>query len=156
MDDTRGWSELLSAIVSHFRTSILWHIGMTRQYNVQWDTTVTTRQNQHPTGKLICKRNIFYTETSQIARGLPVVKTQKKICSTTHVRWPPRIPERTPNSTSSLWILAPVVRSWVKFNTGLGEILNIIPSSRNTPGLSKLLLKITPRKPNYVNPKWQP
>ena len=50
----------------------------------------------------------------------------------------------------------PVVRRWVKFNPGLGETLNIIPSSRNTSGLSKLLLKNTPRKPKYVNPKWQP
>ena len=33
------------------------------------------------------------------------------------------------------------VRKWVKFNPGLGEILNTIPSSRNTSGFSKLLLK---------------
>ena len=33
--------------------------------------------------------------------------------------------------------------------------LSIIPSSKNTSGLSKLLLKNTPRKPDYVNPKWQ-
>ena len=69
MDDARSWSELLSAIISHFGRSILWHIGMTRQYDVQWDTT---RQNQHSTGKLICKINIFYSETSQIASGHPV------------------------------------------------------------------------------------
>ena len=49
-----------------------------------------------------------------------------------------------------------VVRRWVKFNPGLGETLNIIPSSRNKSGLSKLLLKNTPRKAKYVNPKWQP
>ena len=35
MDDARSWSELLSAIISHFGRSILWHIGMTRQYDVQ-------------------------------------------------------------------------------------------------------------------------
>ena len=35
MDDARSWSELLSAIISHFGTSILWHIGMTRQCDVQ-------------------------------------------------------------------------------------------------------------------------
>ena len=69
MTDARSWSELFSAIISHFGTSILWHIGMTRQYDVQSDKT---RQNQHSTGKLICKRNIFYSETSQIACGLPV------------------------------------------------------------------------------------
>ena len=34
--------------------------------------------NQHSTGKLIYKRNIFYGETSQIACGLPVQKTNKK------------------------------------------------------------------------------
>ena len=71
MDDARSWSELLSAIISHFGTSILWHIGMTRQCDVQWDTT---RQNQQSTGKFICKRNTFYSETSQIACGLPVEK----------------------------------------------------------------------------------
>ena len=31
----RSWSGLLSAIISHFGTLILWHIGMTRQYDVQ-------------------------------------------------------------------------------------------------------------------------
>ena len=55
MDDARSWSELLSPIISHFGASILWHIGMKRQYDAQRDTT---RQNQHSTGKLICKRNI--------------------------------------------------------------------------------------------------
>ena len=52
MDDARSWSELLSAIIYHFGTSIPWHIGIARQYDVQWDTTP---QNQHSTGKLICK-----------------------------------------------------------------------------------------------------
>ena len=37
--------------------------------------------------------------------------------------------------------------------TRLGETLNIIPSSRSTSGLSILLLKNTPRKSKYVNPK---
>ena len=35
MDDARTWSELLSAIISHFGMSILWHIGMSRQYDEQ-------------------------------------------------------------------------------------------------------------------------
>ena len=50
-------------------------------------------------------------------------------------------------------ILGPVVRRSVKFNPGLGETLNIIPLSKNTSGLYKLLLKNTPRKLKYVNPK---
>ena len=33
-----------------------------------------------------------------------------------------------------LVLQVPVVRRRVKFNPGLGEILNIIPSSRNTSG----------------------
>ena len=49
--------------------------------------------------------------------------------------------------------LGPVVQKWVKFNPGLGEILSYIISSRNTSGLSKILLKYTPRKPDYANPK---
>ena len=52
-------------------------------------------------------------------------------------------------------ILCPVVWRWVKFNPGLGEALNIFPSSKNTSRLSKLLSKNTPRKLKYVNPKWQ-
>ena len=47
----------------------------------------------------------------------------------------------------------PVVQRRVKLNPGLDETLNIIPSSRNTSGLSKLLLKNTPRKPKYANSK---
>ena len=68
-DDARSWSELISAIISHLGRSILWHIGMTRQYDVQWDTMQSTLD---VTGKLIYKRNIFYSETSQIVCGLPV------------------------------------------------------------------------------------
>ena len=45
------------------------------------ETQLTTCQNQHSTGKLICKRNIFYSETSQIACGLPVVCVKRKIVS---------------------------------------------------------------------------
>ena len=51
--------------------------------------------------------------------------------------------------------LGPVVRRWVKFNPGLGETLNIILSSINASGLSKLLLKNTSSKPSNVNKKWQ-
>ena len=50
----------------------------------------------------------------------------------------------------------PVVRRWVKFNPGLGETLNVIPSSRNASGFSKLLLKNTSSKLSFVNPKQQP
>ena len=46
MDEARSWSELLSAIIYHFGTSIPWHIGMARQYDVQWDTT---SKNEHST-----------------------------------------------------------------------------------------------------------
>ena len=45
------------------------------------ETQLTTCQNQHSTGKLICKRNIFYSETSQTACGLPVVCVKRKIVS---------------------------------------------------------------------------
>ena len=50
----------------------------------------------------------------------------------------------------------PVVWKWVTFSEGLSETFNSIPLSRNTSGLSKVLLKYTPRKPNYINRKWQP
>ena len=49
--------------------------------------------------------------------------------------------------------LGPVVRKWVKFNQEFGKTLNKIPLSKNTSGLSKVLLKHTPRKPNYENQK---
>ena len=52
--------------------------------------------------------------------------------------------------------LGPVVQKWVKFNPGLGEILSNIISSKNTSSLSKIILKYTPWKPDYANPKCQP
>ena len=52
--------------------------------------------------------------------------------------------------------LGPVVRKWVKFNQWLGETLNKIPLSKNTSGLSKVLLKYTPRKSSYVKSTRQP
>ena len=68
----------------------------------------------------------------------------------------PCVHAHPPNIEFDIWEQGPVVRRWVKFNPGLGETLNIIISSGNITGLVKLLLKNTPRKSNYVNPKWQP
>ena len=50
-------------------------------------------------------------------------------------------------------LLGPVSRKWVKFNPGLGTTLSQIIIETRLAFPKNILLKYTPRKPNYVDPK---